>query len=127
MNLNEYQEKAMKTCMPTCDNLLYMLTNLVGEVGEFAGKIAKHVRKGDLYVYHASHRDDNGDVLHSQAILITDEEKDALAKEAGDIAWQLAGLCHVMGWSLEDVCQQNLDKLASRQQRGVIDGSGDER
>ena len=72
-------------------------------------------------------RDENGDVLHSQAILITDEEKDALAKEAGDIAWQLAGLCHVMGWSLEDVCQQNLDKLASRQQRGVIDGSGDER
>lgn len=127
MELNEYQEKAMKTCMPTCDNLLYMLTNLMGEVGEFAGKIAKHVRKGDLYVFHASHRDDNGDVLHSQAILITDEEKDALAKEAGDIAWQFAGLCHVMGWSLEDVCQQNLDKLASRQQRGVIDGSGDER
>lgn len=115
MDLNEYQEKAMKTCMPTCDNLLYMLINLMGEVGEFAGKIAKHVRKGDLYVYHASHRDDNGDVLHSQAILITDEEKDALAKEAGDIAWQLAGLCHVMGWSLEDVCQQNLDKFASRQ------------
>ena len=68
MELNEYQEKAMKTCMPPCDNLLYMLTNLMGEVGEFAGKIAKHVRKGDLYVYHASHRDDNGDVLHSQAI-----------------------------------------------------------
>lgn len=127
MELNEYQEKAMKTCMPTCDNLLYMLTNLMGEVGEFAGKIAKHVRKGDLYVYHASHRDDNGDVLHSQAIFITDDEKDALVKEAGDIAWQLAGLCHVMGWSLEDVCQQNLDKLASRQQRGVIDGNGDER
>lgn len=99
----------------------------MGEVGEFAGKIAKHVRKGDLYVSHASHRDENGDVLHSQAILITDEEKDALAKEAGDIAWQLTGLCHVMGWSLEDVCQQNLDKLASRQQRGVIDGNGDER
>ena len=50
MELNEYQEKAMKTCMSTCDNLLYMLTNLMGEVGEFAGKIAKHVRKGDLYV-----------------------------------------------------------------------------
>lgn len=127
MELNEYQEMAMKTCMPTCDNLLYMLTNLMGEVGEFAGKIAKHVRKGDLYVSHASHRDENGDVLHYQAILITDEEKDALVKEAGDIAWQLAGLCHVMDWSLEDVCQQNLDKLASRQQRGVIDGSGDER
>lgn len=59
--------------------------------------------------------------------MISSEDKEALSKEAGDIAWQLAGLCHVMGWSLEDVCRQNLDKLASRKQRGVIDGSGDER
>ena len=32
-----------------------------------------------------------------------------------------------MGWDLEDVAQGNLDKLASRQQRGVIDGNGDNR
>ena len=53
-----------------------------------------------------------------------DEE---LKKEAGDILWQLSGLCEVMGWSLEEVAQQNLDKLASRKQRNVIDGSGDNR
>jgi hypothetical protein len=32
-----------------------------------------------------------------------------------------------MGWDLEDVAQGNLDKLASRKQRGVIDGNGDNR
>lgn len=47
--------------------------------------------------------------------------------EAGDILWQLAGLCNVMGWKLDDVAQRNLEKLASRKQRGVIDGDGDNR
>lgn len=34
MDLNEYQNKAMATCMPSCDNVSYMIMNLVGEVGE---------------------------------------------------------------------------------------------
>ena len=29
--------------------------------------------------------------------------------------------------TLEEVMQQNLDKLASRRERGVIDGNGDNR
>ena len=33
MTLNEYQEKAMKTCMSSCDNIAYMLTGLNAEVG----------------------------------------------------------------------------------------------
>lgn len=127
MELNEYQHRAMQTCMPTSDNLLYMLTNLMGEVGEFAGKIAKHVRKGQLFVVTNDNRDEQGNILHSQVMNISSEEKEALAQEAGDIAWQLAGLCHVMGWTLEEICQLNLNKLASRKQRGVIDGNGDER
>lgn len=127
MELNEYQRRAMQTCMPTSDNFLYMLTNLMGEVGEFAGKIAKYVRKGQLFVVTNDSRDEQGNILHSQVMNISTEEKEALAQEAGDIAWQLAGLCHVMGWSLEEICQLNLNKLASRKQRGVIDGNGDER
>ena len=42
MTLNEYQEKAMTTCMETCKNFSYMFLNLVGEVGEFASKAAKN-------------------------------------------------------------------------------------
>ena len=38
MILNEYQNKAMAICMPSCENFSYMMLNLVGEVGEFASK-----------------------------------------------------------------------------------------
>lgn len=121
MEINEYQRKAMQTCMPTSDNLLYMLTNLMGEVGSFAGKIAKHVCKGQLFVVTSASRDEYGNILHSQVMNISDDDKEALAKEVGDIAWQLAGLCHVMGWSLEDICLMNLEKLVSNADIGIKD------
>ena len=37
-----------------------------------------------------------------------------------DILWQLAGLCKTFGWTLEDVAQGNLDKLAARKAEGTI-------
>ena len=117
MTLNEYQEAAMTTCLPTSENFSYMGLNLVGEVGEFSSKIAKAIRKGKVVILN-NQLDTTG--------MSADEIID-LKKEAGDILWQLSGLCTVMGWSLEDVAQQNLDKLAERKQRNVIDGSGDNR
>ena len=108
MKLNEYQEKAMETCMPSSENFSYMMLNLIGEVGEFASKMAKAIRKG------------KAEIVYNEAMVVV-EDNDTLLKElqaeAGDILWQLAGLCTVMNWSLEDVAQGNLDKLASRKQR----------
>ena len=121
MTLDEYQNKAMMTCMPSCDNYSYMMLNLVGEVGELAGKVAKHIRKGNAVIEN-SHL-----ITECGGSFISHEEMNDIKKEVGDCLWQLAGLCKVMGWSLEDVAQQNLDKLASRQHRGVIDGNGDNR
>ena len=122
MTLEEYQERAMTTCLPESENFAYMMLNLVGEVGEFAGKVAKAIRKdlskienNDLRMY--SHGDDDA---------AWDREYE-LRKEAGDVLWQLSGLCSVMGWSLEDIARQNLGKLADRKTRGVIDGQGDNR
>lgn len=114
MQLNEYQEKAMTTCMDSSNNFSYMFLNLVGEVGEFASKVAKAIRKEENCIEY----NDLG---------VTATNNQELQKEAGDILWQLSGLCSVMGWSLEEVAQQNLDKLASRKQRNVIDGNGDNR
>ena len=37
----------MTTCLPHSKNASYMLLNLVGEVGEIAGKVSKVIRKGD--------------------------------------------------------------------------------
>ena len=45
LTLNEYQKQAMTTCMPSSENFSYMFLNLVGEVGELARKVAKHIRK----------------------------------------------------------------------------------
>ena len=117
MNLNEYQEKAMTTCMDSSRNFSYMFLNLVGEVGEFASKVAKFIRKDKAGI--------ENDILMMCGCHTDDVEE--LKKEAGDILWQLSGLCTVMGWSLDDVAQQNLDKLQSRKQRNVIDGNGDNR
>lgn len=120
LTLNEYQKQAMTTCMPSSENFSYMFLNLVGEVGEFASKIAKHIRKGNAYI------SDSSDLYFNEFPELSENEKE-LMKEAGDMLWQLSGLCSVMGWSLEDVAQQNLDKLASRKERNVIDGNGDNR
>lgn len=111
MELNEYQRLAMTTCMPSSNNFSYMFLNLVGEVGEFASKVAKAIRKEENFI-------DDNDLANA----IDDAE---LQKEAGDILWQLSGLCTVMGWKLEDIAQQNLDKLAARKAIGTIDGNGD--
>lgn len=51
----------------------------------------------------------------------------ALKGELGDVLWQLSGLCEVLGFTLQEVAEYNIHKLASRQQRGVIDGNGDDR
>ena len=121
MGLNEYQVKAMRTCMPTSENITYMLLNLMGEVGEFSSKVAKHVRKGKMTISWCNlkwKKMTAQEVRHHEA---------ELKKEAGDILWQLSGLCQVMGWRLEDVAELNLDKLADRQERDQIDGEGDNR
>lgn len=121
MTLDEYQRQAMTTCMKTSDNFAYMFFNLVGEVGEFASKIAKGIRKGNLII-----RGNGIENPHSMGAEPIEFEEE-LRKEAGDILWQLSGLCTEMGWSLDDIAFENLMKLASRKKRNVIDGSGDDR
>jgi len=120
MELNEYQQKAMTTCMESCDNFACMMLNLVGELGEFASKVAKQIRK--------EHKGINGNELvtatHGDGMDHSEFEA-GLRKEAGDILWQLSGLCHVMGWDLEEAAAENLEKLAARKEAGTIDGDGD--
>lgn len=121
MELNMYQKKAMETCMPTCENISYMLLNLVGEVGEFSSKIAKGIRKGEMIIT------ENALCLDSKQFTKESLERldESLMAEAGDILWELSGLCSVMGWDLEKVAEYNLKKLAERKKNGTIAGNGD--
>ena len=121
MELNVYQKKAMETCMPTCENISYMLLNLVGEVGEFSSKIAKGIRKGEIII--------KDNALCFDFAKLTEESLERLDEplmaEVGDILWQLSGLCSVIGWNLEGVAEYNLKKLAERKKNGTISGNGD--
>ena len=125
MTLNEYQEKAMQTCMPSCDNMAYMLTNLVAEVGELAGKIAKPIRREAVAFNHNQlepiSQYDEDDILDFADLTVD------MALEAGDVLWQLSGVVTKLGYTLDEVAKMNLEKLASRAKRGKIDGNGDHR
>lgn len=76
---------------------------LVGEAGEIAEKIKKMLRD--------DHKVDRDDII----------------KELGDVAFYLTALANYFDGSLADVLEVNMDKLNSRQARGVLRGSGDNR
>lgn len=117
MTLNEYQQQAMSTCTQSCDNFGYMFLNLVGEVGELASKVAKGIRKEEVLLF-------DNDLRYPRGI---DGEiaKVKQIQELGDCLWMIAGLARTYGYSLEEVAQKNLDKLAKRKQAGTIIGDGD--
>jgi len=50
-----------------------------------------------------------------------------LNKELGDVLWYLANLSAELGFSLEEVAFNNLEKLKSRQERNQLHGNGDNR
>lgn len=102
MNANQYQYDAMKTRLPTAD-LEYCVMNLVSEAGEVIGLFAKARRDEKLI------------------------DKGNLCKELGDVCWQVAAVAHLSGLTLEEILEANLIKLASRQKRGTLTGSGNER
>ena len=120
MELNEYQEKAMSTCLPSCNNFAYMSLGLVSEVGELAGKVAKAVRKEEITLF--------GNDLYCGKQLPEDggaELNKGIIGELGDVLWFVSGICNVLGLSLEDVAEANLAKLAERKKNGTIIGNGD--
>ncbi len=107
MKLNEYQEAARKTANYRIDDIIiYPALGLASEAGEVAGKVKKVLR------------DFNGNF---------NSQKHKIADELGDVLWYVAVLAEDIGYTLEEIAQMNIDKLASRQERNQIHGSGDER
>lgn len=121
MELNEYQKRAMETCMESSKNFTYMTYGLMAEVGEIADKVAKWKRKGIARI------DSDYLVFNTSDEAEAREHLTELMHEVGDVMWFVSGLCSVCGYNLNDVGDMNLDKLHSRQERGVIDGRGDNR
>lgn len=108
MTLNEYQFEANTTAIyPESAALTYPALGLAGEAGEICNKVKKIIR-------------DDGGVL-------SDDKKKMLIDELGDVLWYVAAIAKDLKVSLDNVARSNLDKLLSRQRRGALGGSGDNR
>ena len=108
MPINDYQERASETAnYPREHALAYIMLGLNGEAGEVADKYKKVIRDNDG--------------------LMSSEKKLEIAKELGDVLWYVAMGARELGFDLEFIAKQNIDKLQSRKERGKIKGSGDNR
>jgi NTP pyrophosphatase (non-canonical NTP hydrolase) len=109
--MNEYGMAAIETAIyPSkltgkIEALTYCALGL-GEAGEVQGKVKKLMR-GDRRL----------DTI----------AKDAILEELGDVLWYINAMALELGENLEVVAQRNLNKLASRRQRGTLQGDGDSR
>lgn len=108
MTIDDYQIAAMKTAQYGAGTKVnYPILGLLGEAGELANKYKKVLR------------DDNG--------VITETKKEDLIMELSDVLWYCAAIASDLEVGLDMVCQKNLTKLKDRRERGVIQGSGDNR
>lgn len=111
MKMNDYQSASGATAIYPGQGealgLAYVTLGLAGEAGEIANKVKKILR------------DNNG--------VISNEVRNDLLKESGDVLWYLARLVDELGGHLGGVADENLRKLLDRQRRGVLTGSGDTR
>ncbi len=113
MNFSEYEQRAMaRAIYPEIGkNFVFPTLALTEEAGEVAGKIKKLMRDRGVF----------------QPRDLTDEDRGALIKEMGDVLWYLTALAQEIGVTLENVAESNLAKIDSRHERGVQQGSGDNR
>jgi len=116
MDGNAYQEKTrttaiyVETVQPISQEearIVYTMFGMMGELGELAEKVKKTLRGGETL---ASIKGDQ-----------------RFAKELGDIAWYFSETCTELGFKVNDVLEGNVAKLASRKERGVLHGEGDDR
>ena len=110
--MNEYQADAATTAIYKW-KVIYPALGLANEAGEVLGKLKKLIR--------------DNDVQFDGKVKITDQQRADLGAELGDVLWYISNLSRDLGLTLNDVAAMNIEKLKSRQARGVIGGSGDNR
>lgn len=110
MTFDEYQKQALTTASnhpdPLMDKTIWVL-GIAGEASEVAEKWKKIVayREG----------------------VITEQDIEGLSKEIGDVLWYLTVFADHLGLRMDDIARLNNERLASRKERGVIKGDGDDR
>ncbi|HEY4964032.1 MAG TPA: nucleoside triphosphate pyrophosphohydrolase family protein [Candidatus Saccharimonadales bacterium] len=110
MTFEEYQTRALDTVVKNNDPLMGKTIWAMGIVGE-AGEVIEKWKK----------------IVAYKEGKISDADLDELAKEIGDVLWYCAVFADSLGINLEDIVQNNLQKLQDRKKRSVIKGKGDNR
>lgn len=92
ITIKNYQELAMRTCLPSAKNWKYCYCLIASEIGEAFGKWGKKFRDGSF-------------------------DKDKLADELGDVFWGLALACELGGYNFEKLWNRKID---TEQRRGIL-------
>lgn len=108
MTFDEYQKTARSTAVYNNDlGVIYTALGLAGEAGEVVEHIKKMVRDNDR--------------------VATPERVAKIRKELGDVLWYVANMASDLNLSLDDIAAGNIEKITSRQERGMLHGAGDDR
>lgn len=93
MNFTEYQTLSMRTrntALTSFDSMLHGILGLVGESGEVVDLVKKHLYQGHPI------------------------DKTKLKEELGDILWSLTLTAFSLDTSLEQIAENNIEKLQKR-------------
>ncbi len=111
MDFDEYQKLAARTALfakPDAHyKLMYLSMGLAGEAGEVIEKVKKLIRPAE--------------------VVVSEEKRNDLKKEMGDVLWYLSQLALQLEVSLDALAKENIEKLKDRAERGVIHSEGDTR
>lgn len=109
--MNDYQKLATEFAIypgkGTFLGIVYTTLKMNGEAGEIAEKIGK--------------------IMRDEQSIISPERQHDIKLELGDVLWYIAACAKELGYTLEQIANANIEKLASRSARGKLSGSGDNR
>lgn len=105
---DNYQKIAMENeVWPKQYSFIFPALGIAGEAGEVAEKVKKILR------------DKDGEVDETDRLEIV--------KELGDVLWYISAMAYDLGYTLQEVAEENIRKIHSRRERGKIHGNGDNR
>jgi NTP pyrophosphatase (non-canonical NTP hydrolase) len=113
---DHYQEQCASEFAFYPGMLIYPALGLAGEAGEVVEKVKKLVRDDEMPL------DEN---FHTSEI--DPEKRLAIALELGDVMFYVAMIADDIDYTLSEIADMNLEKLADRKNRGHLRGSGDNR
>ena len=96
MTIDEYQRRASRTMnwsLTDYQNKYHALHGMVGELGELHSIYQKQYQGHEISQTHVK-------------------------KELGDLLWFVAEFCTANGWSMEYICEMNIEKLKKRYPKG---------